>query len=180
MRGSIMSKYVITKKADIGTKGPGQYVLDLGKGKRKVITVLGTEEKTEQAQKHLTDVHALLEPAKKRGLLRHAYDYEGEYDDIPPLTYEDALNTVAKAEQMFDALPRDIKNKHGNNPSNFLAWAQDPANGEQMLKMGILKGNDGLRADGSPSGAPKTNDLNANGIPDKLADGSTNPADSPV
>jgi phage internal scaffolding protein len=164
-------KYTITSKKDIGKYGPGQYVLtgtkDVhGKILRKVITVTDETKMVEQSQAELTKVENLLEYAKRNGLLRHAVKYEGEYDDIGPSTYLEALQITAKADQMFQALPNEIRVKHGNKPESFLAWAQDPKNADEMISMGILKGNDGLRSDGTPSGAATPTDTNANGIPD--------------
>jgi phage internal scaffolding protein len=168
-------KWSYTTDNELGTKGPGQYV-KMKNGKAvKVITFLGSEEKTEQAQRALTDVHALLEPAIKRGLLRHSYDFEGEYDDIPALTYEDALNVKAKAESMFEQLPSAWRNKFNNDPKQFLEFTQNPDNGPEMAKMGMLRGNDGFTISGTPSNAPTdlnndgkvdTIDTNADGVPD--------------
>lgn len=164
-------KIYITKKTDIGKSGPGQYVLEDGKHKdgkpkRKVITVMDKSSKVDQAQAHLTDVHTLLEPAIKAGLLRHVIQYEGEYDDIPVKTYEEGLNAVSKANQMFEALPAAIRNEFGNDTKTFLAFTQNPANVGRMQELGILKGNDGLTGKGTPSGAPTPTDTNGDGIPD--------------
>ena len=99
-------KYYVTTKADIGKHGPGQYVLGTTTNPKTTKvkscqTYTGTESKVDESQKALTDVHTLLEPAIKRGLLRHATKFTEEYDDIPAIDYQDALNTVAKADQMF-------------------------------------------------------------------------------
>jgi phage internal scaffolding protein len=168
-------KWSYTTDAEFGTKGPGQYVKLKGTKVVKVKTFLGDTENTEQAQRALTDVHALLEPAIKKGLLRHSYDFEGEYDDIPAITYEDALNVKAKAESMFEQLPSAWRNKFNNDPKQFLDFTQNPDNGPEMAKMGMLRGNDGFTISGTPSGAPTdinkdgkvdTIDTNADGIAD--------------
>lgn len=175
-------KYIVNSLNEVKTNVPGKYVIQdkITKKVKKVITVFGNESRVDESQKDLTDISKLLEPAIQRGLLRHSTQYTDKYDDIPPLTYEDALKTVATADQMFDSLPHAIKMRFKNDTKAFLAYTQDPANAQEMQKLGMLTGNDGLRADGTPSGAPTKTDMNGNGIPDKLSDGSPNPADSPT
>ena len=176
-------KYEITNKSDIGKNGEGQYILKNTKGKvLKVVSYHGKESKVDESQKGLTDVHALLEPAIKRGLLRHATTFTDEYDDIPSIDYQEALTTVTKADQMFSELPGKMKHRFNNNPKEFLEFVQNPDNAPELQKLGMLKGNDGLTAKGAASGAPTPTDMNANGVPDTITnpDGtmSPNPADS--
>jgi phage internal scaffolding protein len=170
----VSEKFYITKSNDIGGQGPGLYVLqDEFTGKViKCITYTGTESRVDESQKKLTDIHELLEPAIRNGLLRHAIQYESEYDDIPAITYQDALDTVAKASEMFDALPVKIRNRFNNDPKQFLEFTSDPKNADEMQKLGMLKGNDGLTINGQPSGAPTATDKNGDGIKDTNTDGS--------
>lgn len=142
---------------------PGVYRLG-----KKIVTYTGSESKVEQSQRFLTDVNRLLEPAMKKGLLRHVTKFAGEYDDIPVRTYQEAQMIVAKAKTMYQKLPADIR-KEFNTPDKFLKFVQDPKNAERMQQMGILKGNDGLTAKGTPSGAPTPTDKNGDGVPDPIS-----------
>jgi phage internal scaffolding protein len=169
-------KIYVTKKSDIGKGGPGIYVLDTGnKRKRKVITVTDKDKIVEQSQAALTDIHKLLEPAIKNGLLRHATKYEGEMDDLLATDYTDAMNKVASANSMFEQLPGKVRARFDNNPAQFLDFVQNPNNADELKSMGLLKGNDGKLRDGSPSGAPTRTDHNADGIPDKTPTGEITP-----
>jgi phage internal scaffolding protein len=167
-------KFKVTKANDIGKNGPGQYVLETskkdsrGRPIRKVVTVTGTHEPVDQAQAQLTNIENLLEPARRKGLLDAVTRYEGEMDDIPAKTFEEALNIVTQASQMFEAMPAHIRNRFSNNPKEFLEFTHDPKNADEMAKMGLLKGNDGIKADGTKSYAPTKQDINANGIPDNI------------
>jgi phage internal scaffolding protein len=165
-------KYDITDIAQVGKKGPGMYRLKQGK-RIRCITYNGTDSKVEQSQEHLTNVSELLEPAIKRGLLRHSVKFEGEYDDIPVKDYQQALIIQAQAKSMFEQLPAKIRDKFENDPAQFLAFTQNPNNAEEMRKMGMIKGNDGKIRGGDPSGAPTVHDHNADGIADKNPDGTT-------
>lgn len=160
-------KQVITvaNKNAIGNKGPGQYAVKEGK-RLRVLTVTGDENKVDQSQKDNTDLSKILEPSRKAELLRHTVKFEGEYDDIPAIEYQDALAIQAKADQMFEALPRHVKNKFENNPHKFLEFVNNPGNVEEMKTLGLMKGNDGLTESGTKSGAPTEQDQNGDGIPD--------------
>lgn len=146
-------KHYIKSEKELYTKGPGQYILKKGKC-TKCITYTGTESKVDESQADLTNIHKLLEPAIQRGLLRHSVKYTDEYDDIPAITYQDALQTVATANEMFADLPAKIRKRFNNNPVEFLQFTANPENKDEMQRLGMLKGNDGLTADGQPSGAP--------------------------
>jgi phage internal scaffolding protein len=170
-------KFTVTAAKDIGKQGDGQYVLIHPTTKKvlKVQTYISQQKIVDESQRELTDVHALLEPAIKRGLLRHATKFTEEYDDIPAIDYQEALNTVAKADQMFAELPTKWKNRFNQDPNEFLKFVHDPANGNEMISMGMIQGNDGFNLSGQPSGAPTdlnkdgridTVDTNLDGVPD--------------
>lgn len=165
----------IKESKEIGKQGPGQYVMEIkqknGKVRRRCVTCMGTESKVDESQKDLTDISKLLEPAIAKGLLRHTVKYTDQYDDIPVLTYQDALETIAKANTMFEELPLQIQSRFNNNPEKFLEFVQNPANAAEMEKLGMLRGNDGLTATGAPSGAPTKTDKDGDGKLDKNPEG---------
>jgi phage internal scaffolding protein len=177
----ISKKHYVSKKSDIGKNGPGQYIFEgtktdsRGKPMRKVVTVTGEHDPVDQAQAHLTEIDNLLEPARKKGLLDAVTKFEGEMDDIPVADFEQAMNTVVQAQTMFDAMPHEVRTRFANDPSKFLEFVNNPDNAQEMMSMGLIKGNDGKTRTGAPSGAPTdlnndgqvdTVDTNADGIPD--------------
>lgn len=132
---------------------PGQYVL-VGEDDSvlKVVTVCGAVSRTEQSYKDDLDINRLLEPAIRKGLLRHVTKFEGEYDDIPAIDFQEAHFKVAKALSMFQALPSKLRNQFEGDPGKFLSFVQDPANEGWLRKHGIIKGIDGLTGSGAPTG----------------------------
>jgi hypothetical protein len=179
-------KYVVTKASEIGSKGPGNYVLDTGKkdakGRplREVHLVTG-EGLTEQSHKTQCDMNYILRNYEKTGLITHAKKYQGQYDDVSVQDFNEAMLIVDNATNMYQELPSSIREGF-NGPVDFLNFVNNPANADKMVEMGILGGNDGKNAQGAFSGAASPNDRNANNIPDTITnvDGtsSPNPADS--
>jgi hypothetical protein len=164
--------YYITKKADVGKQGPGQYILDQGKkdakGRplREVLLVTG-EGKTEQAHKKQCDMNYILRNYQKTGLITHSKKYQGAYDDVEVQDFNDAMLIVDKATNMYQDLPSNIRERF-NGPVDFIKFVNNPGNADEMKRMGILRGNDGLKADATPSGAPTKNDMNGDGVPDPV------------
>lgn len=109
---------------------------------------------TEQAHKNETDMNYILRDYQRTGLLRHAKDNEGKYDDIAVQDFQDAMIIVANANSMFEELPANMRKQFSNNPANFLSFVQNPDNKSQLESMGIIKGNDGIDINGAPSNAP--------------------------
>lgn len=109
---------------------------------------------TEQAHKKECDMNYILKDYRKTGLIRHAKEYQGKYDDVSVQDFQEAMFTVKNAQNMFNELPADIRQRFGNDPGAFLGFVQNPDNKTEMEKMGILKGNDGVDVSGALTGAP--------------------------
>lgn len=109
---------------------------------------------TEQAHKNECDMNFILRDYARTGLIRHAKQHEGKYDDIGVQDFQEAMFIVAQASSMFEQLPAAIRKRFKNDPAAFLEFAQNPDNKSEMQKMGILRGNDGIDISGAPSGAP--------------------------
>jgi phage internal scaffolding protein len=109
---------------------------------------------TEQSHKKETDMNYILKDYVKTGLIKHAKENEGKYDDIAMQDFQDAMFIVAQANSMFENLPGEIRKQFGNDPAHFLGFVQNPENKDAMEKMGILRGNDGVDINGAATMAP--------------------------
>lgn len=127
---------------------------------------------TEQAHKKITDMNFILRDYAKTGLMKHAKNHEGTYDDISVTDFQDAMFKVTQAQNMFNDLPSQIKKRFGHNPAEFLEFVQNPNNATEMASLGILKGNDGLDIKGAATKAatkPDYDEAQAKLAADKLA-----------
>ena len=109
---------------------------------------------TEQAHKEETDMNYILRDYVKTGLLRHAKEHQGKYDDIAVQDFQEAMNIVATARSMFEELPSQVRARFGQDPARFLDFVQNPNNADEMHALGILRGNDGIDITGAVSPAP--------------------------
>lgn len=74
----------------------------------------------------------------------------GDFSDMP--TYHEAQNIVANANAQFALLPAETRERFQNNPAKFLAFANDPKSGPEMVRLGLAKA---VRVD-TPSPASPT------------------------
>lgn len=118
-------------------------------GKTKKPTIDCGPGMTEQAHKDECDINKILRDYQRTGFMKHAKQHEGRYDDVSAVDFQQAMITVANVKTMFEELPSNFRKEFGNDPAQFLAFAQNPENGTKMEKMGILMGNDGFDIQGA-------------------------------
>lgn len=86
------------------------------------------------------DINNILKQYKLTGQIRHisAKAAMGAYQDLPePLDFQQALNTVLEAQKSFSTLPSHIRARFDNDPASFLGFMSDPANAEEIIKLGL-------------------------------------------
>lgn len=122
--------------------------------KLKTTGVDTGEGMTEQAHAKQCDMNYILRDYQKTGMIRHAKENQGRYDDVTSQDFQDAMFLVTQAQNMFNELPANLRSRFGNDPAAFMDFVHDPANGPEMARMGILAGNDGIDVSGAAVGSP--------------------------
>lgn len=118
---------------------------------------LGGESRTKQSFADESNINAIMRKYEKTGVLEHLNKHQGNYGDFADLpTYQEALNQISEAQEMFAEIPATIRLQFENDPGKFLAFVQDPANVDQMVEMGLAipEPNEGKGAAPAPK-APK-------------------------
>lgn len=90
---------------------------------------------TEQHHKKATDVNNIIKKYAKTGVLQKLNTIEGIYGDVTGHDFQSAVDLVASAQNMFAALPSEVRAKFQNNPALFLDFADNPDNREQLVEM---------------------------------------------
>lgn len=95
------------------------------------------EHMTVQDQKDVCDINKIMARYKKTGLVLQSTrpPMYGDFTSVPD--YVDAMQTVRTAQEMFMALPSDLRKKFENDPAKFIAYMEDPANREESIKLGL-------------------------------------------
>lgn len=95
---------------------------------------------TKQSDREAADINNILRRYEKSGVLPEMISAEpqwGDFSDVP--TYQQALNVVQKAETQFGLLDAEVRAKFANDPKAFLAFAVNPNNAAEMVKLGLAK-----------------------------------------
>lgn len=122
---------------------------------RSAKPVISTGEgMTEQSHKNECDMNYILRDYARTGLIKHAKENQGRYDDVSPIDFQQAMFTCANVKNLFEELPASIRKRFNNNPEGFLSYVQEPSNAPEMKRLGILRGNDGIDISGAPTRAP--------------------------
>lgn len=97
------------------------------------------KSRTKQAELKDSDINNIMRKFEKTGLLpvRNGRPMYGDFSHIS--TYQDALLQIQEANNAFASLPGAVRARFKNDPAAFVAFADDPNNLEELIKMGLVK-----------------------------------------
>ena len=131
-----MSKNISQNIADVeinelGVRKRGQ--------RRQVQTINKDKTMTKQADFEKANIHCVLKKYQKTGLLpqRTVEPLQGTLPNVE--SYHDAMNVLTEAQQSFDALPSDLRDKFENNPAKFLEFVTNADNLDEMVELGLAE-----------------------------------------
>lgn len=87
---------------------------------------------TKQNHKDECDVNQILAKFQRTGAMTHVRERSGEYMDVDPVTYKEAMDIAAAAQTMFADLPSALRDYFGNDPEAFLEYTQNPQNADSV------------------------------------------------
>ncbi len=94
----------------------------------------------QQQFKAETDINTIMHRFEKTGIIEHFNEHNGRYGDFSNVqSYQASLNQVMAAQDAFMSLPAGIRKRFDNDPEEFLAFATDPVNDEEMFDLGLKK-----------------------------------------
>lgn len=103
---------------------------------RKRAPRVFNDGRTKQSFKDSTDINKILARASKQGTLSHLEQFGGEYadfSDMPDLL--EAHNRLARAQEVFDRLPGEIRREFHQDPAAFYSYVSDPANSDRLREL---------------------------------------------
>lgn len=92
-------------------------------------------------QQHLaedTDINNIMRRYQKTGELRHVTGMAAEYGDFSNVPdYKTAMENIMAADDLFMELPAKLRDRFNNDPAQFIEFATDPSNQDELRKMGL-------------------------------------------
>ncbi len=85
------------------------------------------------------DINRIMAGHRATGLIDHVNQYEGRYGDFSDVQdYQASMQQIIRAQDMFLALPSEVRSTFNNSPAEFLDFVNDPENTDAMREMGLL------------------------------------------
>lgn len=85
------------------------------------------------------DVNEIMAKFARTGEINHLSKTSGQYIDASEFgDFQEAANTVSRANSEFNALPALIRERFNQNPSELISFLQDPSNIEEAAKLGLI------------------------------------------
>lgn len=115
-------------------------ILKRADGSLKVLTTNTDPSLTQQQFKKQTDINNIMKKFKNTGEITHLNRKRGVYlDSTTAQSYQDSLQTVIDAQNAFHSLPADLRKRFGNDPSELMAFMENPKNYDEAVQLGIIQ-----------------------------------------
>lgn len=143
-----MSKKTETtfQKPDMATRASDGYMYGLSAKDREARSARSArfipedeEILVKQSFKDEVDINNILDKYSRTGVLPETRSAIAQYLDLIKLPdYETALNTVIQADEMFDELPAQVRDRFKNDPVNLINFMKDDSNYDEAVKLGLM------------------------------------------
>jgi phage internal scaffolding protein len=85
-----------------------------------------------------TDINNIMAKYKKTGQFTHVGRMAGEYGDFSNVPdYKTAMEQIMASNELFMELPAKVRERFGNDPAQFITFATDEKNIEELRKLGL-------------------------------------------
>lgn len=108
--------------------------------RRSVETTNPEESLTQQQFKDECDINNIMAQALKGQQITHLNRSKGTYNEMTQynFNYHEALTVVTRAEQAFEDLPSDLRERFSNDPKQLISFLEDDKNREEAEKLGLI------------------------------------------
>jgi len=95
--------------------------------------------RTKQSMQGQCDINRIMQSYDRTSTWTHVNARMPTYGDFSNIaTYQEALNTVNDAHDLFMELPSAIRTQFENDPAQYLDFVANDDNVEEAIKMGLL------------------------------------------
>lgn len=114
------------------------------------VTVDCGPGRTKQAAKDECNINTIMAKYQRTGQLPDMIRKDARYGDFSAaVDYREALNRVLLAQEQFQGLPAKVRSRFQNDPAQFLAFVEDEANADELVKMDLAARGETTRQEGS-------------------------------
>ena len=97
------------------------------------------KSRTKQEFTEECNINNIVAKYQRTGAIDHYSKYAPRYGEVSGQTFHQAMNIVCEAQQMFDDLPANVRDRFSQDPAEFLDFVSDPENVEEMAALGLVE-----------------------------------------
>lgn len=110
---------------------------------------------TKQSHKAECDIINILKQYQRTGVITHVQAARPTYMDLPDnYDFQDALHTIQRGTEAFEALPAKVREHFDNDPEKFLTALYDSQQHDKLREFGILRAQETVATQEKPSTNP--------------------------
>lgn len=133
----------------------------------KIQTPMTFEENspyTRQEFKAESDINTIMSRYQRTGELPHVNVVAPQYLDVTGMDFHAHMNAIREAQELFDQLPSQIRNRFQNDPGEFIDFCGDQNNHPELARMGLLSA-EATKAILTPSPTTRNAPVSDSGVP---------------
>lgn len=131
-------------------------------GTTRVHTVCEGKTRAHQQYKEQCDVNNIIAKYKKTGTVTHVRNkVSGVYADLTNFpSYEEAMQTIVRANHAFLEVPAKIRARFNNDPQAMIDFLTNPENDKEAIELGLKNPPPPPTSPSPTTEAPKTDAKN--------------------
>jgi len=118
---------------------------------RVQITFPKNEGRTKESFAEQCEINNIMARHQKTGALTHINKHQAQYGFATSNDFAESMRIVKTAQDMFNALPSNIRTRCANDPGQFLDFVQNPENELEMQKLGLIPEQEGSEQPPEPT-----------------------------
>jgi len=96
--------------------------------------IVYNDGRTKQSHRDETDIVKIMGRFAKTGTISHLAKFEGVYADFADFDFHTQITKLAEGNEIFAALPAEVRKEFGQDPAQFFKYVNDEANRDELRK----------------------------------------------
>ena len=105
---------------------------------KQAITFEENSPHTRQEFKDESDINTIMAAYNRTGELPHVNELAPQFLDVTDMDFHTHMNYIREAQELFEALPSEMRSRFQNDPGAFVDFTSDPINRPEMARLGLL------------------------------------------
>lgn len=130
--------------------------------KQREQIMFADQGRTKQSMSAECDINNIMEKFQKTGVVDFVNKHAPQYGDATGVDFQNSMQIVTKANEMFADLPSTVRKRFNNNPAELLEFCENPDNRQEAIRLGLLNTQLGRQTD-APEGEKKRREGDSEG-----------------